>query len=254
MVLLWCMEGVHWPKKTHPQPSKLKYRSEWKDTWQRKLNFHPGSKEAQACSFFLQNDGTLLQGLWHWMCWQYINGRCSKRKQTRASQVDKSNWAKIMENKVLHLKLVREIRGVLLACVVQHHVKVAHIPPGYGAYLNLEKEMITITPIFNKKSNFRLTQDSLDKAYFNYQCDSFKINNALVYQIFSKITDLEAYVCVKQRKSMQDHWAVFFDICKQFLVLTIWPDRQLKQKEAANFSLWWWEKRWDWDKYFALHK
>ena len=61
--------------------------------------------------------------------------------------VDKNNSEKTMENIVLHFKLLRGMRGTPLVYVVWHHVKVAHILPGYGAYLNLDDEMIPRAPI-----------------------------------------------------------------------------------------------------------
>ena len=45
-----------------------------------------------------------------------------------------------MENIILHLKPIRGVRGGLLAYVVWHHVNMACISPGYGAYLNLDKK------------------------------------------------------------------------------------------------------------------
>ena len=107
-----------------------------------------------------------------------------------------------MENIILHLKLIRGVRGVLLAFVVQCHLKVSHISPGYDAYLNLEEEMIGRTPIVNAKLNFKFSQDCLDRVYFDYQGDTFKIENIFKYQILSKIfMDTDLYVYVKQRKS-----------------------------------------------------
>ena len=50
--------------------------------------------------------------------------------------------AKTMKAIVLHLKLVRGVRGVPLAYVVRQHIKVEHVLPGYDAYLTLEKVMI----------------------------------------------------------------------------------------------------------------
>ena len=41
--------------------------------------------------------------------------------------VDDNNWAKTMENIVLHLKLIRGVRGTLLAYVVWHYVMEEHI-------------------------------------------------------------------------------------------------------------------------------
>ena len=55
-----------------------------------------------------------------------------------------------MKNIVLQLKLIACMRGTLLANVVQHHVKVAHISPGYDAYLNLDEEMIARVPPQNE--------------------------------------------------------------------------------------------------------
>ena len=60
------------------------------------------------------------------------------------------------------------MRGILLAYVVWHHIKVAHIPSGSGAYLNVDKEMIPRAPIVNIRSNLRLNQDALDSVYVNH--------------------------------------------------------------------------------------
>ena len=110
-----------------------------------------------------------------------------------------------MEDIVLYLKLVRGMRGTSLAYVIQCHIKVAHISPGYGAYMNLDEEIIIRAPIVDAKTNLRLSQESLDKVYLDYQCDTFKINNAMVYQILSKMfTDTDAHVYVRQRKGTQD--------------------------------------------------
>ena len=94
--------------------------------------------------------------------------------------------------------LVRGVKGVLLAYVIWCHAKVACISSGYATYLNLDKEVITRATIVCTKSKLKMTQDRLDRAYLSSQCDTFKIDNALVYQ------DMDAYVYVKQRKSMQD--------------------------------------------------
>ena len=39
-----------------------------------------------------------------------------KADNTEASKVERNNWATIMENIVLHLKLIREIRGLIGLC------------------------------------------------------------------------------------------------------------------------------------------
>ena len=157
-----------------------------------------------------------------------------------APKVDKNNWAKTIENIVLNLKLVRCIRGALPAYVVRCHVKVAHISPGYGAYLNLEKEMIARAPIIDAKSSLKMTQETLDKAYLNYQVDAFKIDNAMVCEILSKVfTNMDAYVFMKQRWMIKQCTSMFTSIS---LALTTWPGRLQKQKKA---KLPLWRKMWD---------
>ena len=77
-------------------------------------------------------------------------------------KVDKSNWTKIIEGIFLHLKLLKVVSGVPLANVVRQHVKVAHILPGYGTYLDLDEEMIDRDTITDVKSNLKMTKDCLD--------------------------------------------------------------------------------------------
>ena len=51
-----------------------------------------------------------------------------------------------MENIVLHLKLVRGVRGTPFAYVIRQHIKVAHILPEYYAYLNLDERCLPESP------------------------------------------------------------------------------------------------------------
>ena len=74
-----------------------------------------------------------------------------------------------MENIVLHYKIVKGLRGVLLAYVFQRHVKVVNISPGYGAYLNLDMDIIVRAPTVDEMSNFKLNWNSLDRVYIDYQ-------------------------------------------------------------------------------------
>ena len=155
------------------------------------------------------------------LCYQY---QCKleqkKSDDIEAPKVNKNNWAKNVENIVMYLKLMRGIREALLAYVVRNHVKVAHIPPGSGAYLNLDEEMIARAPIVDASSNLRLNQHSLHRVYVDHQADTFKVDNAVVYQIHSKMfTDMDAFVYVKQRRGTKDGCTVFFDVHKHFLGL-----------------------------------
>ena len=75
--------------------------------------------------------------------------------------------------------------------------------------------MIARAPIVDAKTNLKMVQDSLDRAYLSYQCDTFKIDNALVYQILTKMfMDMDTYVDMKGRKGIQYDQAVFFDVHK----------------------------------------
>ena len=70
--------------------------------------------------------------------------------------------------------------------------------------MNLDKKMIARASIVDSRMNLKLSQESLDRVYLDHQCGTFKIKNALVYQILSKMfMDMGAYIYVKQRKSMQ---------------------------------------------------
>ena len=76
-----------------------------------------------------------------------------KSDNIKAPKVDKNNRAKTKENIVMYLKLMRGMRGTQLTYMVQCHVKVIHIFPGSGAYLNLDEEMIVRAPIVNASLN-----------------------------------------------------------------------------------------------------
>ena len=65
--------------------------------------------------------------------------------------------------------------------------------------------MTTNAPIVDRKLNLKMNQETLDRAYLEYQCDTFKANNVSVHQILSKVfTHTDKYRYVKQRKSTQD--------------------------------------------------
>ena len=61
--------------------------------------------------------------------------------------------------------------------------------------MSLDKEMIPRALIIDFEMNLKMSQDSLDRVYLDQQCNAFKIVNALVYHILSKIfMDMDAYV------------------------------------------------------------
>ena len=98
-----------------------------------------------------------------------------------------------------------------MAYVVQHHIKVVHISPGYGTYLSLDKEVITGAPIVALKLNLKMNQEAMDRVYIDHQCDTFMIDNALVYKFLSK-------VC----KTVEQCSLTFTNV---FLALTMWQGR-----------------------------
>ena len=177
-------------------------------------------------------------------CQYYWELEQKKRDDLELPRIDKHKWMKTMQVIVPHLKLMKGMRCAPLAYAVRQHVKVTHILPGYLAYPNLDKEMIARAPIVDAKSNLKMTQDSLDRAYVSWQCNTFKVVKALVYHILSKIfMDMDAYVYMRQRKSRLD-----FELCSlmtiiDFLALTMWPGRPQMQKKTAQLLLWWWKER-----------
>ena len=91
--------------------------------------------------------------------------------------------------------------------------------------------MIAKAPIVDAKSNLMMIQDCLYETHFSWKCDTFKIDNVSVHHVLSKIfMDMDACVQVKQRKSMQDGGAVFFNIHKQFLC----PEHAVRQAVEAE--------------------
>ena len=111
-----------------------------------------------------------------------------------------------MENIVMYLKLVRGIRGALLAYVVEHHIKVAHISPWSSAYLNLDEEIIPRAPSVTASLNLKICQDMLDRAYLNHQTDTWKIENSMVYQILSEMfTDMDTF-CLHETEKSHKGW------------------------------------------------
>ena len=179
-----------------------------------------------------------------------------KINDTEAPKVDKNDWAKTMENIVLDLKLIRGMRETPLAYVVWCHIKVAHILPGYGVYLNLDEEIIARAPIVDFRLNLKLNQETLDRAYLDHQCDTFKIDNALVFQILYKtFTDMDANIYAKQRKGMQERQAVFFNFHKWFLGLDPVARQATEAEEKLQDSYIEGERMtWNWDKHVTIHK
>ena len=94
--------------------------------------------------------------------------------------------------------------------------------------------MIVRAPIINASSILRLSQDSLERAYVDHHDNTFKVYNAIVYQILSKMfTDTNAFVYMKQSKATQYGQTVFFDIHKRFLG----PDHVARQAPDAEEKL-----------------
>ena len=79
-----------------------------------------------------------------------------------------------------------------------------------------------------------MIQEGLDRVYLSEQCDTFKINNVLVYHFLLKIfTNMDAYTDVKQTKSMHNGWAEFFNLLTQFID----PDHVARQAADTEWKL-----------------
>ena len=140
-----------------------------------------------------------------------------------------------MENIEISHKLMRGMRGTPLAYVIWHHIKLAHIAPGSGANLNLDEEMIVRALIVDTRSNIRLNQNSLDRVYGDHQTETFKVDNMMVYQMFSKMfTDIDAFVYVNREEEYRMVKQCSLTSTCVFLALTMWPGRPQMQKESCN--------------------
>ena len=143
-----------------------------------------------------------------------------------------------------HLKLVRGVRGALLAYVVWCHVKEALMLSRYGASLNLDKEVITRAPIINGKSNFMINQNSLHIVYLD-QCIFFQDWQCLGVSNVLTCIHQHGHICLSKaeeeytKQSSCDLWQPpVFSLpwscglagCKY-------------RKKASNLSWWLWENR-----------
>ena len=106
-----------------------------------------------------------------------------------------------------------------------------HVSPGYSAYLNLDQEMIVRDLIVDTKLNLKLTQECLNRINLSHQCDTLKIDNALVYQIHSKII-IQRCICSHETEEECSLTSI-----SNFLALIMLPSRLQIQKKAAEFSL-----------------
>ena len=128
------------------------------DTRQWEPNFCPNNEESEAGRFIFKiiegrskaygikhfDSTSLLQYQHKWELEQ------KKVDNTKVPKVDKINWAKTMENIVLHLQLIRGVREALLAYVVWCLIRVPCISPGHDAHLTLNKKMGTRAPIVDE--------------------------------------------------------------------------------------------------------
>ena len=94
--------------------------------------------------------------------------------------------SKTMENIVLYLKLMKGVREVPSAYMVHCHVKVALVPSGYNAYLNLDQEMIATAFIVDKKLNFNKTWVIFDRTYPDYRCDISRSTRLWCIKLFQR--------------------------------------------------------------------
>ena len=140
---------------------------------------------------------------------------------------------KTTEKIVLHLKLVR-VMGVLLAYVIWCHVKVAHISPEYGAYLNLTMKWLPEPPLPTRGQTYNYTRTAQIESILTTNV-IHKSGNALVCQILLKVfTDMDAHAYRNREKVCR--------MCKQytlmytsnFSALTMLPGSLQKEKERCK--------------------
>ena len=106
--------------------------------------------------------------------------------------------------------------------------------------------MVTSASIVNTKTNLKVNQESFDKIYLDHQVDTFKIDNAMVYQILSKaFTDTDAYIYVKLSSVIHKCFLSPDHVARKATE----AERKLQNSHYDGER-----KTWDWDKYVAFHR
>ena len=128
-------------------------------------------KEPEACNIHDQNDGVLLQNLWHGMCGQQI---CALVPASMGAGTEEDMWdqgtqgwqKQLGEHYGEHSPEPQAHKGDERCSVGQcgwHHIKVPHILPGCSVYLNLDEEMIARAP---KVTRRRLLEPPLSMRHW----------------------------------------------------------------------------------------
>ena len=174
------------------------------------------------------------------ICDKYQHQWVQKQKKTEDAEApknDKNNGAKTLENIVLHLKLVRGIRGTLPAYVIWCHIKVAHILPGYGTYLNLDNEVIARAPIIDSRSNLKMTQETLDMIHSRLM---------MPWYIRSSLRCSQTWKLMSMWNREKGHKTV-----KQCSLVARQATEAERKLQNSHYD----GKRnyWDWDKYVTHH-
>ena len=114
--------------------------------------------------------------------------------------------------------------------------------------------MIASVHIIDTKSNFKMTEEVFDNMSVGNLI--IQVREYLVCITFSQgFMDMDAHVYVKQMKSTQDHWAVFFDFHKRILSpVHVARHATEAEKKQQNSQCDGEKKEWDWGKYVALYK
>ena len=133
-------------------------------------------------------------------------------------------------------------------------MNVPHILLRYGAYLNLDKEIITSATIIDAKLNLELNHEALNKVYLGYQY----IQDWQCLGVSNPLDGVHGHICLclhETEKGTQDSQAVFFAIHKWFLGPdhVAWQAAKAERKlQTSHYDSE--RKGWYWDKYVSLHK
>ena len=123
------------------------------------------------------------------------------------------------------------------------------------AYLNLDMEWL---PMDNEKLNLKMNQECLDRAFVSWHCDTFKINNVLVFHILWKIfMEMDAYVYglyIHEAKRGYTGWSSCVLQHSQAFLSSYHVVSQVVERKLQNSHYDGEKKGWDWNKYVALHK
>ena len=114
--------------------------------------------------------------------------------------------------------------------------------------------MITRAPIIDERLNFKLNQDSLDRVYFDYQCDTFKIDNVFKFLFCWRYSQTQTQTQTHIFAWNRERVCRMVKLCS-LMSTSIFSGQAADAKRKLQNSYYDGKKKgWDWDTYVTLHQ